>query len=117
MAQCEVQKIDIEMSEIKKTIQSFYNPSQWHLTMVNGIDLGSGFEIQWVFANYKEYNKLYMYAATADYDQQIPTITDIIPMAWVSEAEVHDLLGAKIDKAEKGIFLDADMPHAPLRKK
>lgn len=111
-----MERIEISLSEVHEQIRKFYAPNEWHLSMVNGVDLGDQYEIHWVFSHYSEKNRVVLFAAQAGYEEPIPTITNIIPSAWVSEAEVHDLLGAKIENAKPGLFLEKDMQKAPLKK-
>lgn len=111
-----MEKIELKLDEIKSVIADFYDYKQWYLTTVNGLDLGDQYEIQWIFCSYTEKNVVKMFYAQAGYEEAIPTIRDIIPSAWVPEAEVHDLLGAKIEQAQPGLFLEPDMEKAPLRK-
>lgn len=111
-----MEKIEIQINEVKSKIRDFYTYDEWYLTTVNGLDLGDAYEIQWIFCSYTEKNRVVMFFAKAGYDEPVPTITDIIPSAWVSEAEVHDLLGARIENAQPGLFLEPDMERAPLRK-
>jgi len=48
---------------------------------------------------------------------EIPSITDIVPSAWVAEAELVDLIDIKIENTEKGFVLEPDSETGPLRKK
>jgi hypothetical protein len=47
----------------------------------------------------------------------IPTIKDIVPSAWVAEAELVDLMDIKIENTKKGFVLEPDLESGPLRKK
>jgi NADH:ubiquinone oxidoreductase subunit C len=84
--------------------------------MINGVDLGDKLELQWVFCKRYSKDEPTVFYAFFDYDESIPSIRDIIPTAWVSEAEVKDLLGANVDGAMPNLFLEPDATKTPLRK-
>ncbi len=109
-------KIVIEKNEVTNKIREFYDPDVWHHTFTNAVDLGDKLEIQWVFASYKEINKIVMFVVYAGYDESIPSIASIVPSAWVSEAETKDMFGANFEGVAGGLFLESDAPKTPLRK-
>ncbi len=111
-----MEKIEIALSEVQTKVGELYKPEEWIFNMVNALDLGDKLEIQWFFSSYSELNKVVCFFAYAGYDENIPTITTIVPCAWVSENECRDLVGANIEGTTKGLFLEDDMDFVPLRK-
>jgi len=109
-------KIVINKKELREVIKNFYNPNVWHFVMINGIDLGDKLEIQWVFSKLYEKDILQIFSIEVAYDEEIPSIKDIIKVAWVSEAETKDLLGANFSDTKTNLFLEEDAPKTPLRK-
>lgn len=109
-------KTVITKDKIREAIQDFYSPKVWHFMMINGTDTGEGLEIQWVFSKFHEIDVVQVFTCSFGYDEAIPSIKDIIPVAWVSEAENKDLLGANFEDTATNIFLEEDAPKTPLRK-
>ncbi|MFW5989939.1 MAG: NADH-quinone oxidoreductase subunit C [Campylobacterales bacterium] len=109
-------KTKIDKAEIKDKIIEFYDKRVWHFSMINGLDLGDRLELQWIFCKRYSKDEPTVFYAEFEYDEVIPSIKDIIPTAWVSEAEIKDLLGANVDGAIPHLFLEADAPKTPLRK-
>ena len=111
-------RIETSFENLKKDIVSFYKPEAHHFITMNGIDLGKDeIEYQWFFCDYAFPSEITMFTAKANADVEVPSITSIIESAWVSEAELVDLLGIKIENTEKGFVLELDSEQAPLRKK
>jgi NADH:ubiquinone oxidoreductase subunit C len=84
---------------------------------MNAVDLGESIELQWFFSDYASPGQVTMFAAQANPSQLIPTITSVVPSAWVAEAELVDLMGINIENAKKGFVLEEDFEGSPLRKK
>lgn len=101
---------------IREEIKNFYSPKVWHFMMINGADTGTDLEIQWVFSKFHEVNEMKIFSCNFAYDEPIPSIKDLIPVAWVSEAENKDLLGANFEETASYVFLEEDAPKTPLRK-
>ena len=109
--------IESSLEKIKEDIKNFYDPSKYHFITVNAIDLGNGkVNIKWFFAKYGNMEEPIAFSVDVTYEDTIPSIVDIIPSAWISEAELVDLFGLKIEGAQKGLFLEPDSPPAPLRR-
>lgn len=106
----------IKKEDVVSTVKEFYNPLIWHFVMINGIDLGDKLEIQWVFSKMYEKDIIKVFYAELEYEEEIPSIKDIIKVAWVSEAETKDLLGANFSDTASNLFLEVDAPKTPLRK-
>jgi len=105
------------LATVVEDIKAFYDPHQWHYLTVNGVDLGENrLEVQWIFVKYGEKEVMRTFVTTCSFDDTIPTLNHLIPSAWISEYELADLLGAKVQDAKTGIFLEPDAPKAPLRK-
>jgi len=109
--------IESSLEKVKEDIKKFYDPSKYYFITINAIDLGNGkVNIKWFFAKYGTMEKPIAFSVDATYEDIIPSIVDIIPSAWISEAELADLFGLKIEGAKKGLFLEPDSPSAPLRR-
>jgi len=111
-----VDEVKVPLRDVRKAIKEFYDPEKWHFITVNGTDLGGKVEIKWFFTKYGEKEVFKVFTAEAGYDDEVPTITYIIPSAWISEWELADLLGLNVEGAKKGLFLEPDSPQAPLRR-
>ena len=111
-----IEEIKVPLREIRRAIKEFYDPERWHFITVNGTDLGGKVELKWFFSSYEDVNTYTVFVSEAGYDDEIPTITYIIPSAWISEWELADLFGLNVEGAKKGLFLDPDSPQAPLRR-
>ncbi|WP_456455082.1 NADH-quinone oxidoreductase subunit C [Thermovibrio sp.] len=112
----EVEEIKVPLREVRKTIKGFYEPKKWHFITVNGTDLGGKVELKWFFSKYGEEEVFKVIVSEASYDEEIPTITYLIPSAWISEWELADLFDLNVENAKKGLFLEPDSPKAPLRR-
>ena len=111
-----MQKIETTPENLLNDLKAFYDASQWHFLTVNGIDNKDGtIELQWIFARYMAKDEIVMFSAVTAYDTPIPSIVPLIPSATLSEREIVDMFGVKIDGAEKGLYLDEDSLEMPLR--
>ncbi|NPA14768.1 MAG: NADH-quinone oxidoreductase subunit C [Aquificae bacterium] len=110
------QEEKITPDQLREKIKSFYKEDEWHFITINGTDTGKSIEVKYFFAKYGKKEPVYALSLEIDYDQTLPSITDLIPSAWIAEEELYDLLGVKVEKAKGGIFLEPDSPKAPLRK-
>jgi Ni,Fe-hydrogenase III component G len=111
-----VEEIKVPLRDVRKTVKEFYNEEEWHFITVNGTDLGGKVELKWFFTRYGEEEYFKVVSSVASYDDEIPTITYIVPSAWIAEWELADLFDLKVEGAKKGLFLDPDSPKAPLRR-
>ncbi|HLG39169.1 MAG TPA: NADH-quinone oxidoreductase subunit C [Chitinophagaceae bacterium] len=112
-----MKRIETTIETVKKDIGDFYKPEQHHFIVMNAVDLGEKIEVQWFFCDYLPPCEVMAFCARIDPQEIIPEIKDIIPSAWVAEAELVDLMGIKIGNIEKGFVLEPDFGGAPLRKK
>ncbi len=109
--------IETSLEKLKDDIKNFYDPSKYHFITINAIDFGNGkVNLKYFFSKYDTMEEPIAFSLDVTYEDTIPTITDIIPSAWISEAELADLFGLKIEGAQKGLFLEPDSPPAPLRR-
>ncbi|MEO2065958.1 MAG: NADH-quinone oxidoreductase subunit C [Desulfurobacteriaceae bacterium] len=112
----EVEEIKVPLRDVRKTIKEFYEEDKWHFITVNAVDLGGKVELKWFFSPYGEKERFRVVVSEASYDEEIPTITYLIPSAWISEWELADLFGLNVEGAKTGLFLEPDSPKAPLRR-
>lgn len=111
-----MQKIETSFVTLLNDLEAFYNAKEWHFITVNGIDAGEGkIELQWIFSRYGVKDTIVVYFCLSDYDTPVPSVVSLIPSAFMSEREIVDMFGLRIEGAKKGLYLDDDsLPH-PLR--
>ena len=111
-----VEEIKVPLRDVRRTVKEFYNENEWHFITVNAVDLGGKVELKWFFTRYGEEEYFRVVVAQASYDEEIPTLTYLIPSAWISEWELADLFGLNVEGAKTGLLLEPDSPRAPLRR-
>ncbi len=47
-------------------------------------------------------------------EDTIPSLVDILPSAIISQRELVDMFGLKVEDSSKGLYLDEDSLSAPL---
>jgi len=110
-------KIETSLEKLLEDIGAFYQPEMYHFLTVNGIDVGEGkIELQWIFARYGVKDDVRVFFTIIPYDASVPSVRSLIPSAYLSEMEIVDLFGLKIEGAEKGLYLDHDSMPTPLRR-
>lgn len=112
----DMKRIDTSVERIKGDIADFYRPDKQHFIVMNAMDLGEKIEVQWFFNEYAEPYETTAFCTQISPGTEIPSISDIIPSAWVAEAELVDLLDLKIGNTAKGFVLEPDFATGPLRK-
>jgi len=109
--------IEVTLDNVKEKIKNFYNYNKHHYVTINATDNGNNVTIDWIFSDLEEKNKLYIFRAeNVGYEDLIPSIIDIVKIAWLAEFELADLFGLNVEGAQKGVFLEEDSIQAPLRK-
>ncbi|WP_457678915.1 NADH-quinone oxidoreductase subunit C [Thermovibrio sp.] len=111
-----VEEVKVPLREVRRTVKEFYDPEKWHFITVNAVDLGGKVELKWFFTPYGEEESFKVIVSEAGYEDEIPTLTYLVPSAWISEWELADLFGLKVEGAKTGLFLEPDSPKAPLRR-
>jgi NADH:ubiquinone oxidoreductase subunit C len=111
-----MKRIETTIENVKKDIRDFYHPELHHFIVMNAVDLGEKIEVQWFFSEYSEPFGIIAFCATIEPDVEVPSIRDIVVSAWVSEAELVDLIDIKIENTSKGFVLEPDSDSGPLRK-
>ncbi len=109
-------KIETNLATLRDDIRSFYNPAMHHFIVMNAVDLGQQMEVQWFFSNYAPPGDITTFYALVNPDEMIPSIREIVPSAWVAEAELVDLMNISIENTSKGFVLEPDFESGPLRK-
>jgi NADH:ubiquinone oxidoreductase subunit C len=110
-------KIETMLPTLLHDLGRFYEPKVWHFLTVNGVDLGEGaIELQWIFSKYGAKDEVVVYYALSDYDTAVPSVTSLIPSAFLGEREVVDMFGLAVEGAERGLYLDEDSRPHPLRR-
>ena len=110
-------KIETTLENLLQDIGGFYAPERYHFLTVNGIDVGERkIELQWIFAHYGVKDDITIFFTIIPYDAPVPSVRSLIPSAYLSEMEIVDLFGLKIEGAQKGLYLDHDSMPTPLRR-
>lgn len=110
-----LKKIESSLETIKNDIKEFYDPKIWGFLTLNGVCLDiETTQIQWIFAKYKAIDEIVMFYVDVKLSQTVPTITDIIPSAIISQREIVDMFGINIEDSQKGLYLDEDSLSTPL---
>jgi Ni,Fe-hydrogenase III component G len=112
-----MKKIETTLENLKNDIKDFYNYQLHHFMVMNAVDLGEKIEVQWFFCDYAPPCEITTFYALVKPESEIPSIRDIVPSAWVAEAELVDLMNIKIENTENGFVLEPDFETGPLRKK
>lgn len=109
-------KIETTLPTLLTDLGAFYDPKQWHYLTVNGIDLGEGrIELQWIFSRYGVRDDVVVYYALSDYATSVPSVTPLIPSAFMGEREIVDMFGLSVENTPGGLYLDEDSQPHPLR--
>jgi len=110
-----MKKIEVTLKNVVNVIREFYKPKVHHFLTLNGVALDeSTTEIQWIFSNYKELDHTTVFLTHVKDGDIIPSIVDIIPSAIISQREIVDMFGIKVEDSERGLYLDEDSLQKPL---
>ena len=110
-----MQKIEVTLKNVANVIQEFYKPKIHHFLTLNGVALDEETtQIQWIFSEYGEMDKTILFYVEVKEDDVIPSIVDTIPSAIISQREIVDMFGLKVQDSESGLYLDEDSLQKPL---
>lgn len=110
-------KTETTLQTFMKDLEEFYNYKEWFFTTVNCVEIDeSSAEIQYIFSKYGEIDMIKIFFMKIDYTDTLPSITPLIPSAIMSEREIVDMFGIKIEGITKGLYLEEDSLQTPLRK-
>ncbi len=110
-----MRKIKVALENIVDEIKDFYDYKLWHFLTINGVALEDNkLEVQWIFSKYEALDDVMVYYVECDYKDLIPSVVEIIPSAIISQREIIDMFGVKVEGSEKGLYLDEDSLQAPL---
>jgi NADH:ubiquinone oxidoreductase subunit C len=110
-----LKKIKTSLANLKNDLNQFYNKKEWSFLTLNALMIDSKqIEIQWIFSKYNSIDDVVIFFATTTKDDIVPSVVDIIPSATISQRELVDMFGIKIEDSEKGLYLDDDSLSAPL---
>ncbi len=108
-------KIETSLENVVDDIREFYNETIHHFLTLNGIAIDkSSVEIQWIFSKYYAKDEVILFYTIVDENDIVPSIVDIIPSAIISQREIVDMFGIKVENSEKGLYLDNDSLQKPL---
>jgi len=110
-----INKIRSTLNTIVKDIDKFYDEKTYHFLTLNGVKIDEDTtEIQWIFSKYNSINEITIFYCLVDQDDMIPSITDILPSATISQMEIVDMFGISVEDTKKGLYLDVDSQQMPL---
>ena len=110
-----MKKIKVTLENVRENIKNFYDEKLWHFITLNGVSLeDSKTEIQWIFSKYESLDDIVVYFAEIKQDDIVPSVVDMIPSAIISQREIVDMFGIKVEGSDKGLYLDADSTQMPL---
>lgn len=109
-----MRKIKSSLQDIVQDIQEFYRVKEYHFMTLNGVALEANLiEVQWIFASYEEGAITLFYVQVSE-DALIPSIAHLIPSAMLSQREIVDMFGLKVEDSQRGLYLDEDSLQKPL---
>jgi NADH:ubiquinone oxidoreductase subunit C len=110
-----MKRIKTSLENVLEDIKAFYEPKRDHFLTLNGVALDqNSIEVQWIFSHYHTKDEIVLFHAIATETQTIPSITEIIPSAIISQRELVDMFGVKVEESERGLYLDEDSLEKPL---
>lgn len=110
-----MRKIESTLKTIRSDIGKFYELKTWQFLTLNGLKIDEETtEIQWIFSKYSAVDETVVFFAYAKDEDIIPSITDMIPSAIISQREIIDMFGIEVADSTGGLYLDEDSPNAPL---
>lgn len=110
-----IKKIESNLETIVKDLKNFYDKKVWHFLTLNGVKIDEETtEIEWIFSKYGGKDEIVMYYLNVKKGEVIPSVTEILPSAIISQREVVDMFGIEIEGSEKGLYLDEDSESMPL---
>jgi len=112
-----IDRIETTLEKMQSDIKRFYDKKVWHFLTLNGVQLDeNSTEIQWIFSKYGQKDAITLFYLTATRGDIIPSVTDILPSAIISQREIVDMFGIEIEGSPKGLYLDEDSLTSPLSR-
>jgi len=110
-----INRIETSLENLVSDIESFYDKNIWHFLTLNGVKIDEDTtEIQWIFAKYGVPDESTMYYTFVKQNDIIPSISHILPSAYISQMEIIDMFGIEVQNTKKGLYLDEDSQTMPL---
>ena len=110
-----INRIQTNLSGVVEDIKRFYDKKVWHFLTLNGVKLDDeNTEIQWIFSKYGSCDELVMFYTSVNQNEIIPSLTEMLPSAIISQREIVDMFGIVVENSEKGLYLDVDSEQMPL---
>jgi len=117
MTRPNIEFFETTLDKVVEDIKNWYDYEKYHYVTINGVDEGGKLTIDWIFSDYNEKDKIYVFRVKEiDFDTLIPSIVDIVPSAWLAEWELRDMFDVEVENTQKGIFIKESNIIAPLRK-
>jgi Ni,Fe-hydrogenase III component G len=110
-----INKIETTLKTLVDDIDKFYDKKTHHFLTLNGVVQSEELtQIQWIFLKYTDIDTVTMFCVDVKKDEVIPSITDILPSAIISQREIVDMFGIAVEGSSKGLYLDEDSLQEPL---
>jgi len=110
-----MKKIEVTLKNVVNVIREFYKPTKHHFLTLNGLAIDEQTtEIQWIFSEYAKTDEIIVFYVDVKEDDIIPSIVEIIPSAIISQREIVDMFGLKVEDSQSGLYLDEDSLAKPL---
>ncbi len=110
-----MKKVEVTLKNVVNVIREFYKPTKHHFLTLNGLAIDENTtEIQWIFSKYNSQDHITVFYTNVKEDDLIPSITQIIPSAIISQREIVDMFGLKVEDSQSGLYLDEDSLQKPL---
>jgi len=110
-----MKKVEVTLKNVCNVIREFYKLKEHQFLTLNGVAIDEKtIEIQWIFSHYAKVDKIVVFYVKVTEDELIPSIVDIIPSAIISQRELVDMFGVKVQDSESGLYLDEDSMKKPL---
>lgn len=110
-----IKRIETTLENIVDDIEKFYDKKQYHFLTLNGMKISEeNTEIQWIFYKYGSMDEVTMFVCMVDQNDIIPSVTHLLPNAFISQMEIVDMFGIKVEGSSKGLYLDEDSEQMPL---
>ena len=110
-----MKKVEVTLQNVKEKIAEFYDERVWHFITLNGVALAEEkTEVQWIFSKYESLDDVVIYFAEINQEDTVPSVVEIIPSAIISQRELVDMFGIKVEDSTAGLYLDKDSLSMPL---
>lgn len=112
-----MKKIETSLESVVEDITKFYDARVWEFITINGVKIDEKYtQIQWIFSKYFSKDTIVIFYTDIEDTKTIPSINHLIPSAIISQREIVDMFGIKVENSAKGLYLDEDSISMPLSR-